>query len=145
MDPYENPNNLSASFEGPVSGQVIIGSHNNQVQDQNPVSRPVSEAERSGLRQEFSKVKDLIETQCLEPGAKQAALERLNELEIAVLEGTPQVKTLSKMEYVRDWFIEQLPGIAGAVSGLVVHPIVGRLVEAGGDALAAEFKRRFGT
>lgn len=145
MDSYENPNRISASFEGPISGQIIIGDHNYQVGGRffTP-SAPVSEADRSGLRQEFSKIKGLIEAQGLEPGAKQAALERLNELERAVLEGTPEMKTLSRMEYVRDWFIEQLPGIASMVSGLVVHPIVGRLVEASGEALAAEFKRRFG-
>ena len=143
MNAFENPNYISADISGPVSGQVIIGNQNYQVQGQ-ALAASVSEAERSSLRQEFADVKSLIEAQGLEPGSKQAALERLNELERAILEGKPETKTLSKMEYVRDWFFEQLPGIAGVVSGLVVNPIVGRLVEAGGEALAAEFKRRFG-
>ena len=33
---------------------------------------------------------------------------------------------------------------AGAVTGIIVHPIVGRLVEAAGDAAVAEFRQRFG-
>jgi hypothetical protein len=48
------------------------------------------------------------------------------------------------MEYVKRWFVKNLPGLAGAVTSIVVHPIVGKLVEAAGDALAAEFRRRFG-
>ena len=31
-----------------------------------------------------------------------------------------------------------------AVTSVVVYPIVGKLVEAGGDALVGEFRRRFG-
>jgi hypothetical protein len=37
-----------------------------------------------------------------------------------------------------------LPELAGAVTGVIIHPIVGKLVEAAGDGLAAEFRRRFG-
>jgi hypothetical protein len=48
------------------------------------------------------------------------------------------------MEYVKGWFAKHLPGLAGAVTGVIVHPIVGKLVEAAGETLAAEFKRRFG-
>ena len=51
---------------------------------------------------------------------------------------------MTTMEYVKRWFVKNLPGLAEAVTGVVVHPIVGKLVEAAGDALAAEFRRRFG-
>ena len=65
----------------------------------------------------------------------------MKELEQAVTEKKPD---LSTMEYVRSWFLKNLPGLAGAVTSVVVHPIVGKLVEAGGDALVSEFRRRFG-
>lgn len=75
------------------------------------------------------------------PEKKEAALERVQELEEAVTAEKPDLTT---MEYVKQWFVKNLPGLAGAVTGVVVNPIVGKLVEAAGDALAAEFRRRFG-
>jgi hypothetical protein len=33
--------------------------------------------------------------------------------------------------------------MVGAVTSVVIHPIVGEPVEAAGDALAVEFRRRF--
>ena len=48
------------------------------------------------------------------------------------------------MEYVRNWFVKNLHGLAGVVTSVIVHPIVGKLVEASGDALVGEFCRRFG-
>ena len=48
------------------------------------------------------------------------------------------------MEYVRNWFVKNVPTMAGAVTSIVINPIVGRLVQAGGDVLASDFKRRFG-
>jgi len=42
---------------------------------------------------------------------------------------------------VRDWFAANVPKLAGAVAGLVVHPVVGKLVEAAGDAVVGEFKQ----
>jgi len=65
----------------------------------------------------------------------------VQELEEAVTAEKPDLTT---MEYVKQWFVKNLPGLAGAVTGVVVNPIVGKLVEAAGDALAAEFRRRFG-
>jgi len=89
-------------------------------------------------------LRDLISLEA-HSDSKSTALERSSELERALLESQPDTKMLTKMEYIRDWFVDNLPGIAGVVGGLVVHPLVGRLVEAGGDALVAEFKRRFVT
>ena len=57
---------------------------------------------------------------------------------------TAEEPDLTTMEYVKRWFGSHLPGLAGAVTGVVVHPVVGKLVEVAGDALAAEFRRRFG-
>jgi len=76
------------------------------------------------------------------PEEKQAeASELVDELETAVTTGTPD---LSTMDYVRNWFTRNVPKIAGAVTALIIHPLVGQLVAAGGDALVAEFKQRFG-
>ena len=50
---------------------------------------------------------------------------------------------LTVMEYAKSWFAKNLPQVAGTVASLVVHPIVGKLVGAAGDKLAADFRRRF--
>jgi hypothetical protein len=71
---------------------------------------------------------------------KSQALERASELKETVLGGSPEISTL---EYIKNWFARNLPGLAGTVTGIVIHPIVGKLVEAAGEAAAAEFRRRF--
>jgi len=78
------------------------------------------------------------------PAQQAAALERVGELEQAVSTTEPTGKTLTRMEYVRDWFADNLPKLAGAVTGIVTHPVVGKLVESAGEGLVAEFRRRFG-
>jgi len=49
-----------------------------------------------------------------------------------------------RMDRVRSWFLEHLPSVAGDVSSLVVHPIVGRLVQVVGDGAAKALSARFG-
>ena len=75
-----------------------------------------------------------------DPETPDAAAEKLDELQAAVTAEKPE---LSTMEYVRDWFVKYAPKFAGAVTALVVNPIVGALVGAAGETLATEFKRRF--
>jgi hypothetical protein len=75
------------------------------------------------------------------PSLQQAKVDRLQELDKAVTGRKPNLATL---EYVRDWIGEHLPQLAGSVTALVFHPVVGKLVEAGGDLLVDEFRRRFG-
>jgi hypothetical protein len=87
------------------------------------------------LREQVAAVPELPQAQ------KDAAQERVKELEEAVTAPEPD---LSTMEYVRNWFLKNLPGLAGAVTGVVVNPIVGKLVAVAGDTLSAEFQRRFG-
>jgi hypothetical protein len=76
-----------------------------------------------------------------DPGKRASALERLGELREAVTADEPKGGTV---EYVLDWFRTHLPKLAGAVAGVVVNPIVGKLVEAAGEAAAGAFKRRLG-
>jgi enamine deaminase RidA (YjgF/YER057c/UK114 family) len=123
-----------------ISGQVGIGHEIVQSQTVG-ASRP--EVSRDELEEWIRKVEELkarVEENA--PNDRKAdALARVDELQRAVTDPKPK---LSTMEYVRDWFEEHLPALAGSVTGLVVHPIVGKLVEAAGDGLAAEFRRRFG-
>lgn len=75
------------------------------------------------------------------PEQRDAALERVDELQDAVIAQVPDLTTIA---YVQRWFTRNLPKLAGAITGLIVHPLVGRVVESAGDLVAAEFRDRFG-
>ncbi|QUC59174.1 hypothetical protein IOD14_21685 [Streptomyces sp. A2-16] len=123
-----------------VSGQVIVGRHNTVTQNTGgrPVADPVTEAELAALRAEFARLRDLVPED--EPDAERAR-ELLDELEESATAPEPD---LSTMEYVLRWFRRRLPALAGAVTSLILHPVVGHLVEAAGVTLAEDFRHRFG-
>lgn len=122
-----------------ISGQVVIGTGNIQQQTVSQRSE-VTATDRAELAALLAGLEQEIAAKA-PPEKKAAALERARELAEAVNAEKPD---LSTMEYVKGWFVKHLPGLAGAVAGVVVHPIVGKLVAAAGDALSAEFRRRFG-
>lgn len=141
MSASEEPNtNIKASFAGPVNGSLVIGNSNMQINRSTTSEFVLTNADVEQLQQELAKLKRQAAE--VAPDEKRAgAIERLDELEAAMLAEEPD---LSTMEYVKGWFVKNLPGIAGGVTSLIVNPIVGKLVEAAGDALADEFHRRFG-
>jgi hypothetical protein len=129
---------IQVTVGGDVSGQLAAGENITQMSTK--TTPQVTQAELEEFRQLLTTLRAKIEVDV--PSEKQeAALERVGELEHAITEKKPD---LSTMEYVRNWFVKNLPGLAGAVTGVVVHPLVGKLVEAGGDTLVNEFRRRFG-
>jgi hypothetical protein len=130
---------IRATISGDVSGQVAVGKGITQIQTIGAARPQVTEADLAELRQALAGLRAKVAAKA-PPERKDAALERVAELEEAITAKEPDLAT---MEYVKRWFIKNLPGLAGAVTSLVVHPIVGKLVEAAGDALAAEFRRRF--
>jgi hypothetical protein len=132
---------ISATISGPVSGQVAVGKAIHQIQAVGAPVEKVSDEELAALRAALAELRAQVAAAPEVPEAqKEAARERVSELEDAVMAPEPD---LSTMEYVRNWFAKHLPSLAGAVTGVVVNPIVGKLVAAAGDALTAEFKRRF--
>jgi hypothetical protein len=123
-----------------VSGQVAVGEGITQVQTVG-VGRPeVTEADLAALRRLLADLKAQVAAGA-PPDRRDAALERVDELEEAITAEEPDLTTV---EYVRGWFVKHLPGLAGAITGVIVDPVVGKMVEMAGDALAAEFRRRFG-
>jgi len=99
----------------------------------------VSEADLTAIRNLVAELRHKIEVQA-PPEKKVSALERVEELEEAVTAKKPDLTT---MEYVKKWFSKNLPQLAGAVVSVLVNPIVGKVVEAGGEIAAEELKRRF--
>jgi len=99
----------------------------------------VTEADLAAVREIFAELKRQVETQA-PPEKKDSATERVEELEEAVTAKEPDLTT---MEYVRKWFGKHVPQLAGTVVGVLVNPVVGKVVEAAGDLAAGELKRRF--
>lgn len=130
---------IAATITGTVSGQVAVGKDIAQTQ-QVGTAPPPTDAELEELHRAFAALKEEIAAQ-VPPESQGAALERIVELEEAVNAPEPD---LSTMEYARRWFAKNLPRLAGAVSAVVVHPVVGKIVEAAGEAVATEFRHRFG-
>lgn len=135
-DPFEGVN-ANISVGGDVSGQMAVG---RQIEQQQIVSsEPITAEELAALSERFRQLKQVV-ADGAPPEQRDAALERVDELEQAITADEPDLTT---MEYVRNWFARHAPKLAGAVTGLVVNPIVGKVVAAAGEGLAAEFRRRF--
>jgi len=125
---------ISANVTGNISGgQVAVGK--DIAQNQTVGTASISNEELAQLRTAFSELASEVEAQA-PPERRAAAVERVAELEQAVLADDPDVSTI---QYVGRWFQKNLPQLAGAVVSIVVNPIVGKLVGAAGDALVAEF------
>ena len=125
---------------GNISGsQIVIGDGNNVISGDNN-SIILSPAELKTLHEKFSGLEKEIEAS-VPPEKKAEALQKANELQKAVLAPKPDT---SAMVNVRDWFVKNLPGMAGTVTGLLINPIVGKLVEAAGDLAAKEFRKKLG-
>jgi hypothetical protein len=131
--------NIRITVGGDLSGQLAIGSHITQVQ-QVSTTPPASEAE---ILERLADIRKVIQAEA-PPAQKNAALERVGELGQAVTNQKPDLTTISTMEYVKNWFTKNLPALAGAVTSVIVNPIVGSVVKAAGDLVASEFERRFG-
>ncbi|MEJ2303806.1 MAG: hypothetical protein P8186_20765 [Anaerolineae bacterium] len=141
MSATEQPHEtITVNFAGPVKGQVINGNHNVQINRITPSQFVLTNADLEILQEQLAELRARVAEAASEE-KREAALERVNELQEALLAEKPDLPT---MEYVKGWFLRNLPGIAGSVTSLIVSPIVGKLVEVSGEVLAAEFRRRFG-
>lgn len=140
MDKPEAASRGEISIQGNVSGQIAVGNQITQTQSIQTIHAQITEADLQELHGLIEDLKQQVVT-AAPPELKDRALERTSELEEAITAEKPDLTT---MEYVRDWFVKHLPQLAGSVTALVVHPIVGKLVEVSGEAISFEFKRRFG-
>lgn len=135
--------NIKISIGGDNSGQLAIGDNNTQeytslVNSQNTAAEP-SPADLATLRQMFATLKTQV-AETAPADKKASALERIDELEEAITAEEPDLTT---MDYIKRWFVKNLPTLSGAVTSVVIHPIVGKLVEAAGTMAADEFQERF--
>jgi hypothetical protein len=120
-----------------VSGQVVVGSNN--FTQSRASAPPVTDEDRAELSTLLDQLRNLVTTSAGDQAGP--ALAKVDELSEAINAETPDIAT---MEHVHGWFTRKGMAVAGAVRNLILHPIVVKLVASAGDALAAEFRRRFG-
>lgn len=134
--PPDADNSITATIGGTVTNsQVAIGSAN--VQTQTVTTSTVTEAELGELRDMFAALKEQVVVADAPAGARVAALAQVAALEEGTLADEPDV---SAMRSAGRWLATNLPRLAGSVTGIVIHPIVGKLVGAAGEAIAAELR-----
>jgi hypothetical protein len=133
---------ITMSFGGSVSGQVAGGRDINQtsIQTGSTSSPEVTKEDLAALHAAIEAVKARVLSEAPDE-KKSSALERVDELEQAIVAEKPD---LSTMQYVRNWFSKNLPKLAGTITGLFINPVVGKIVEAAGDLAAAQFREHFG-
>jgi hypothetical protein len=117
---------------GTVTGsQVTIG-------DYATVSQQIglTPTEVADLRAVFDGLRADVEANA-PPGQREAALAQAAEVEASVVAGQPDP---SRFKRALAWFRANAPQIAGTVASVVVSPIVGKVVEGAGDAIAGRFR-----
>lgn len=122
------------TFHGPIYGPTHVGTGNLSVQS---MSYGLQANDLAAL---FAGLSKTVQEQT--PAEKKPeAMQKVAELKSAIQSGKPDV---NRMGSVLDWFKKHVPQLAGAVTSVIVNPIVGQLVEAAGDVVVAAFRRRFG-
>lgn len=141
MDTNKGGDSYSATISAPVTGQVAVGRDISQTQtDLSGAAKQLSPEGLSQLASLFATLRSDV-TANAPVEQRDDALAKITELESAIAaEDNPDLVT---MDYVRGWFSRRVPQLAGAVVSVIVHPLVGQLVTAAGEALVAEFHRRF--
>ena len=127
-DDAQQGDTISGSVTGVGTGQVAIGKN---ITQQMTIGPPLTDAEREQVRLAFAQLREQVAAQA-PAEQRDAAVERIGELEQAAFEEQPDLTTI---QYVARWFKRNLPTLAGSVTSLVVHPLVGRLVQVAGDQL----------
>jgi len=135
-------NVVIGSMEG-SSSAVIAGGEVSQIftSHQLAVLRQAgSESEIKSLQDSLQKLNQSIEEEApqeLQPEAKVQAERLLTEV-------TSEKPDISVMGKVKTWFVENLPSILGTLTGVLTHPLVGKLVEASGEYTLSQFRQRLG-
>lgn len=124
---------------GDVSGQVAIGRGISQQQ----VTAALTPEFVESMRDALAGLKARVDEEA-PPELASEAKAQLDAIETAVSSGEDAKELPGRLERARNWFIEHLPTMAGAVTSAVVHPIVGRLTETLGEVASRALGRRLG-
>lgn len=122
---------FNISFSGPMHDNTFaIGDYHTIVQHHG-----LSPTEAAELANVFESLRsDVAGT--VAPDQRDEALEQVAELERAVVAAQPDP---GRVKRVLGWFRANAPAAAGAVLSVVVHPLVGKIVEHAGTAIGEQF------
>jgi hypothetical protein len=122
----------NVQFGNVTQSQVVVG-------DYNTVSQKVglTPEEAAELKSVFGDLKTTVAEQAPEDH-REEALAQANELEQAVVATEPDPGRIRK---VIRWFRDNAPQLAGTVASVVINPLVGKVVEAAGEAIADQFRQ----
>jgi hypothetical protein len=118
-----------------VNGNAAIGKDINQTN----IAAPPTAEELKALTEAFAALRAEVERDA-PPEVRDEAVKQADAMKEATLGPKPDV---SVMAQARNWFLKHAPGLFGAVTTVIVNPIVGKVVQAAGDAVAAEYRKHF--
>ena len=124
---------------GTETGAIVAGLHNTRTITAATLNRPPSDEELRALTVVFAQLRADVANEA-EPQVKDQALERVEELEEAA---DPTAPDVTVMAATRNWFVKYAPQLAAAVTGVIVHPTIGRIIHASGDALVRDYLEKF--
>lgn len=128
---HDAQQHISANISGPVQGQVAVGTGIAQRQQGNAFTQTLTVAQRAEIADAFAALREQLTAQ-LPTGDREAALERVDELEETVTSPEPDPATIG---YVKRWFARRLPAVAGLVTSVLVHPLIGGIVTRAGERI----------
>lgn len=131
---------VNISIGGSLTGEQIAMGHTiKQTQITNPKEGVLSDAEWLQLRRSLNALKDSLRANA--PAEKQEeAIAQVDALEQAI---TAEKPDLTRMQHIKQWFAKSLPTFTGAVTSVIVNPLVGKVVEASGEVLAGKLTEHF--
>ena len=133
--------NLSGLNIGSVGRMVIgSGSFNDIFQETSTLTRFATPEELTAFANLFRTIDQEIAA-TVPPNDQAKAREQVEEIKTQVTSAKPD---LSKLEQAKKWFVDHLPALVGGVTGILTHPIVGKIVESAGEFTLKQFRARLG-
>ncbi len=130
---------IKAEIGNVTQGQVAVGEDITQSQTVVNTSAPPTAEELKELTAEFAKLKAQVERDA-PPDVRDEAVRQTEALQQATIAEKPDV---SVMASAKKWFLDHAPGLLGAVTSVVINPIVGKIVDSAGQAIANEYRKWF--
>jgi hypothetical protein len=127
----QSPGKFNVHFGDVSQSQIVIGDYNTVAQKVGLTPQETAE-----LQSLFADLRTTVEEQA-EAEQRGEALAQADELERAVVAEQPDPGRIRK---VLGWFRDHAPQLVGTVVSVVVNPLVGKVVEGAGQAIADEFR-----
>lgn len=125
------PSKFNVQFRDVTDSQVVIGDYNRVAQTIGLTPQQTAE-----LKSLFDEARKRVDEQA-EPEQRDQALVQTGELERAVVAEQPDP---GRIRNVLRWFKNNAPQLVGTVVSVVVNPLVGKVVEGAGQAIADQFR-----